>query len=181
MISVSAVQTDAPTRMLTPLQARVYECLQILHIPFTRVDTDVAISMDDCVAINERLGVDMVKTLFLCNRQKTRFYLCILPGSKAFRASDFSRALDVPRVSFAPSDLLESMLGTKIGAATVFGALQDVTGSVRIIFDQEVASAAWYGCSDGTTTSYLKLRTDDVLHRILPYADHSCTYVDLRA
>ena len=43
-----------------------------------RVDTDEAITMQDCAEIEKALNVEIVKTLFLCNRQKTKFYLFIL-------------------------------------------------------------------------------------------------------
>lgn len=73
-----------------------------LQIPFQRVDTDEAITMEDCVTIDEKLDMNIVKTLFLCNRQQTEFYLFITVGKKSFRSKDFSNALGVARVSFAP-------------------------------------------------------------------------------
>ncbi len=32
-----------------------------------------------------------------------------------------------------------------------------------------VTSEKWYRCSDGTTTGYMKIKTEDLLHRVLPY------------
>ena len=117
--------------------------------------------MEDCVQINAKLDMKMVKTLFLCNRQQTAFYLFITNGNKPFRAKDFSAALDIARVSFAPAELMEQKLGTKIGAATVFSALLDTENAVQIVFDRDVLSEEWYGCSDGTTIGYMKIRTED--------------------
>ena len=118
------------------------------------------LSMEDCIAINEKLDMEMVKTLFLCNRQQTVFYLFITTGSKTFRSRDFSSALGVSRVSFAPAKLMETMLGTKIGAATVFSAILDKQNAVQIVLDKDVADYEWYGCSDGLTTSYMKIKTE---------------------
>ncbi len=78
MFYVSEIQTEAPCRFQTQLQEKVYEALERLQIPFQRVDTDEAITMEDCVAIDEKLDMNMVKTLFLCNRQQTDF-TCLLP------------------------------------------------------------------------------------------------------
>lgn len=128
--------------------------------------------MEDCAQVNERLQMKMVKTLFLCNRQKTSFYLFITCGDKPFRAKDFSHALGISRVSFAPRELMEELLQTKVGAATVFSALVDSAQRVRIVFDRDVLDEEYYGCSDGTTTSYLKLPTDQVLHTLLPATGH---------
>ena len=65
------------------------------------------------------------------------------------------------------------MLGTKVGAATVFGALSDTDGRVKIVIDKEVLQNETYGCSDGTTTCYMKLATDDIVKKILPYSKHT--------
>ncbi len=172
MFYISEIENAAPATFRTELQKSVYETFEKLNIPFERVDTDEAITMDDCVAINEKLDMKMVKTLFLCNRQQTDFYLFITRGDKPFRSKDFSHALDIARVSFAPVELLHDMMGTDIGAATVLSTLIDKTNLVKVIFDSEVVREEWYGCSDGTTTGYLKIRTTDIIHRFLDYTNH---------
>lgn len=172
MITVSEIQNEAPMQFKTELQEKVYQTLAQLQIPYERVDTDEVITMEDCIAVNERLDMKMVKTLFLCNRQQTEFYLFITCGDKPFRSKDFSNALGVSRVSFAPAELMETMLGTKIGAATVFSSLLDTEGKVQIIFDKEVLSEEYYGCSDGTTTGYMKIRTEDISSKFLMFTKH---------
>lgn len=168
MFYVSEIQTQAPSIFHTPLQQRVYDALARLGIPFQRVDTDEAVTMDDCVAIDAKLDMKMVKTLFLCNRQQTEFYLFVTSGDKPFHSKDFSHALNVARVSFAPAELMLSMLGTKIGAATVFSCLLESAGRVHFVIDADVLKEEWYGCSDGTTTGYMKLKTADVAKKLLP-------------
>lgn len=177
MLSVSDIYTTAPSEFKTELQEKTYYALDALHIPFERVDTDEAISMDDCIQIDKKLNMKMVKTLFLCNRQQTAFYLFITVGCKPFRSKDFSNALEVARVSFAPTDLMEKMLGTKIGAATVFSAMLDTDCSVQIVFDKDVIKEKWYGCSDGTTTGYIKVETEHIIHRFLPFTKHIPTII----
>lgn len=179
MFYVSEIMTEAPVHFQTELQKLVYETLKKLQIPFARVDTDEAVTMEDCTAINEKLNMNMVKTLFLCNRQRTQYYLFITAGKKPFCSRAFSSALGVSRVSFAHAEDLETMLGTKIGAATVFGILLDPENHVQTVFDKEVLSEEWYGCSDGTTTSYLKIRTDDIAQRFLPYAKHTAAVIEV--
>jgi len=170
---VSEIFTSAPETFSTPLQRRTYRALEKLSIPFERVETDEAITMEDCVLINQKLNMKMVKTLFLCNKQQTNFYLFVTTGDKRFNSADFCAALDIPRVSFAPAKLMEEILGAKIGAATVFSALLDADNEVHIIIDKDVAQEEWYGCSDGTTTGYMKIATNDVLKKLLPYANHA--------
>ena len=63
MFYVSQIQTTAPRQFQTPLQETVYRGLEALQIPFERVDTDEAVTMQDCAAIEKALCVKMVKTL----------------------------------------------------------------------------------------------------------------------
>ena len=179
MFYVSNPMREPPRTFRNPLQEKVYAALTALQIDYQRVDTDEAITMEDCVRIDEVLSMQMVKTLFLCNRQQTAFYLFITCGDKPFRSKDFSTALGISRVSFAPSERMEELLGTKIGAATVFSALLDTAQDVQIVFDHDVAAGEWYGCSDGTTIGYMKLKTEDVLHKLLPYTKHDYTVITL--
>ncbi len=177
MFYVSEPYRTALQQFRSPLQEKTYAALDDLQLPFERVDTDEAITMDDCIQINEKLNMKMVKTLFLCNRQQTMFYLFITAGDKPFRSKDFSTALGVSRVSFAPSEWMEKMLGTKIGAATVYSALLETARNVQIVFDHDVLSDEWYGCSDGTTTGYMKIKTEDIIRKFLPYAGHTYTAI----
>lgn len=179
MSFVSEVVAEAPANFKSPLQEMVCESLARLQIPFQRVATDEAISMEDCIQINRKLNMNMVKTLFLCNRQQTEFYLFVTTGDKPFKSKDFSRALGIPRVSFAPAERMESMLGVKIGAATIFGVLLDKDHLVRVVLDRDVLLEEWYGCSDGTTAGYMKIRTEQIVNNFLPYTRHIPAVIEI--
>lgn len=167
MLYVSDIQSTAPSKCKTSLQDLVYNTLAELQIPFERVDTEEVITMEDCAAVNDKLNMKMVKTLFLCDRKQREFYLFVTTGDKPFSAKAFRRALGVSRLSFAPAERMEQMLGTKIGAATVFSVLLDTAKDVEFVFDKEVLSEQWYGCSDGTATGYIKLETARILEDVL--------------
>ena len=84
------------------------------------------------------------------------------------------------KLFFAPAELMEEMLGNKIGAATVFGTLLDLDRDVQVIIDKEVANEDYYGCSDGTTTCYLKLRTADIIDKFLPFSKHKPVIIEIQ-
>ncbi len=177
MVFVSDIMNQAPGSCRSPLQKMIYESLTKLQIPFERVDTDETISMEDCIQVNQKLVMKMVKTLFLCNRQKTAFYLFVTIADKPFNSKNFSNELGIPRVSFAPTELMENILGAKRGAATVFGVLMDKENLVQVVFDKDVLLEEWYGCSDGTTTGYLKVKTKQIINDFLTYANHVPTVI----
>ncbi|MBE6720443.1 MAG: prolyl-tRNA synthetase associated domain-containing protein [Ruminococcaceae bacterium] len=176
---VSEIIKTPPSEYKSELHKSVYDTLEKLEINFERVDTDEAITMEDCVDIGKKLGCDVVKTLFLCNRQKTSFYLFITPGGKPFVTKNFGKALGVSRVSFAPSEILLDKMGTKVGATTIFSALLSSANDVRFVFDKEVMDYDEYGCTDSTTTGYMKVKTSDIFNKLLPYANHKAEIIEV--
>ncbi|WP_299833879.1 YbaK/EbsC family protein [uncultured Metabacillus sp.] len=171
----------APDSYKSPLQEMVYESLTKLQISFKRVNTDEAISMEDCIEINQKLDMKMVKTLFLCNSKKTELYLFITTADRPFKSKDFRNALDISRVSFAPAEMMEQILRVKKGAATVFGVLMDKENFVQVVFDEDVLLEEWYGCSDGTTTGYIKVKTKEIINNFLTYTKHIPKVIEINS
>jgi Ala-tRNA(Pro) deacylase len=178
MFKVSQIYTEAPSKTATELQRMVYEKLKELNIPYERTDTDVAVTMEDCLAIDQKMKMKMVKTLFLCNEEQTDFYLFITAGDKRFASKPFAHQLSGVRVSFAPVSLFEKMLGAEVGAATVFSVLLDTHQQIRVVFDKSVMEQEYYGCSDGTTTCFMKIRTSDIVNKFLPSTHHEVTVIE---
>lgn len=179
MINISEITHTAPKSFKSELQEKIYSVLDELLIKFERVDTDEVITMEDCEEINRKLDMKMVKTLFLCNRQQTKFYLFVTKGDKPFSSKNFSGTLGIARVSFAPPAAMEKMLGTKVGAATVLSGIYDKNNEVSIVFDKEVLSEKYYGCSDGVNTGYLKIITEDVVNKFLPHIKHEPIIIEV--
>lgn len=155
---------EAPS---TPLQKLVYETFQRLQIAFTRVDTDPGITMEDCANISRRLNVDIVKTVFLCNRQQTTFYLYVMPAGKPFVTRDFCAALGIPRVSFASPEKLLELTGVEPGATTILSAVLPSASEIHLVMDRTVAEAPDFACTDGTPTCFVRLCTRTLLEKYL--------------
>lgn len=179
MIKVSEVYKTPPAETKTDLQRQVYETLEKLDIAYERVDNDPAVTMADCVEINKKLKCTVVKTLFMCNRQKTSFYLFVMPDGKPFVTKNFGAALGVSRVSFAPPELLLEKVGVEVGATTVFGLLLDKENEIRTVFDSEVLTDDKFGCTDGTTTGYMCVKLEDVLNKFLPFVNHKFEIIEV--
>jgi len=167
MFKVSDIITTAPVEYATELQRKVYETFAQLGIPFGRVDTDPGLTMEDCQHIDAKIGVHIVKTLFLCNRQQTSFYLYVTTDDKPFITREFCGALNIPRVSFAPADKLWELTGVEVGATTVLSAILPQAACVHLVMDRGVAASDWFACTDGTATCFVKIRTKDLLEKYL--------------
>ena len=148
MIKVSEVKKTEPKIYENKIQELAYKVLKELNIEFERVDNSCAITMEDCIEIDKKLNMKTVKTLFLNNRQETMFYMFITPGDKKFECKNFGKALNISRVSFAKEETVFDMLGTKIGATTIFSILNDKDLKVNLVIDSDVLKEEYYGCSD---------------------------------
>ena len=177
MIHTSEIKTEAPAVFVNETQRLVYAALERLAIPFGRIDNDPAVTMEDCIAIDQALGVPTVKTLLLCNRQQTMFYLYVMPGDKPFSTKDFGAALQISRVSFAPAAMLQEFLGTEVGATTPLSLVADTENRVRLIIDKAAVAPESVGCPDGTTTCYMRIRTADLLVKFIPATNHTPTFI----
>ena len=168
MFYVSEPIATAPERYLSALQETVYETFAAKGIPFTRVDTDPGITMEDCQHIDAKIGVHIVKTIFLCNRQQTEFYLYVTLDCKPFVTRDFCAAMGgIPRVSFAGADKLWELTGVEVGATTILSAVLPQAAGVHLVMDGDIAESEWFACTDGTPTCFVKIRTRDLLDKYL--------------
>lgn len=168
MFCTSEIFTVPPSGFKTPLQEKIYETFSRLDIHFQRVDTDPGITMEDCLNIDKALDAKTVKTIFLCNRQQTVFYIYVTRADKPFVTKDFGRALDIPRVSFAPAEKLMEIAGTEHGATTALCACLDSARDVTFVLDNDVLANEYYCCTDGTATCFVKFRTADLLEKFFP-------------
>lgn len=160
-------------------EIRVYNFLDKLAVPYERVDHDPAMTMEACVEIDKAMGTAMCKNLLLCNRQKTDFYLLLMPGEKVFQTKELSAQLGVSRLSFAPAEPMENFLDITPGSLSVLGLMNDKNTCVRLIIDRQVLDAEYIGVHPCINTSSLKIKTDDLLNKIIPAMGHEPTIVDL--
>ena len=172
MFYVSEIKRTAPETFSTPLQKKVYEMFSELGIPFERVDTDPGITMEDCQNINAGIGGRIVKSIFLCNRQQTKFYLYVTRDDKPFVTKDFGQALGIPRVSFASAEKLLEIAGTEHGATTVLSACLESAKEVTFVLDKEALEGESYCCTDGTAGCFVKIKVRDLLDKYLPACGH---------
>ena len=162
-----------------PREIRTYDYLDRLGIPYQRTDHGRADNMEACNAIDAVLGVIICKNLFLCNRQKTVFYLLMMPGDKKFKTKELSAQINSARLSFAdPEDMLK-YLDIEPGAVSIMGLMNDKDHRVRLLIDEDVLKDEYLGCHPGVCTSSLKMKTSDVVEKFLPATGHSYQTVHL--
>ena len=157
----------------------VYDLLEELNIPYERVDHEKAASIEDCHNVDKLLGIQICKNLFLCNSQKTAFYLLLMPGEKKFLTKDLSKQIGSARLSFAGAEYMEKFLNITPGSVSIMGLMNDSEHQVKLLIDRDVLKDEYLGCHPCINTSSLKLKVADVLEKFLPYTGHDYTVVEL--
>ena len=160
-------------------EIRTYDFLDGLGIRYQRTDHERADNMEACNVIDAVLGVIICKNLFLCNRQKTAFYLLMMPGDKKFKTKELSRQINSARLSFAePADMLK-YLDIEPGAVSIMGLMNDHDHAVKLLIDEDVLRDEYIGCHPCVCTSSLKIRTKDIIEKFLPATGHAYETVHL--
>lgn len=161
-------------------ELRVYDLLDSLHISYQRVDHDALPTIEACRQIDALLETSMCKNLFLRNTQKTAFYLLLLPGDKKFKTAALSKQIGSARLSFGEPEFMEQLMDLTPGSVTVLGLMNDTENKVRLLIDRDVIeNHDFIGCHPCINTSSLKLKTQDLITKILPAIHHDYTLVDL--
>ncbi len=158
---------------------RTYDILENLGIPYLRLDHGEAKTIEDCQEVDQLLQITICKNLFLCNTQKTKFYLLMMPGNKKFNTKDLSGQINSARLSFAPAEYMEKLLDITPGSVSVLGLMNDKENQVQLLIDSDIIKEEYFGCHPCINTTSLRIKTVDLLEKFLPFVKHEPIFVDL--
>lgn len=170
-----------PTNCQERLEKEVacYDLLDELEVEYLRIDHPAAMTMDDCVESDKLLGIDTCKNLFLCNRQKTQFYLLAIRGDLTLKTKDLAKQLGTARLSFANYEFMEEFLHITPGSVSVLGLMNDHENRVQLVMDKSATEQDAFACHPCINTSSLKFSMSDLMEKILPKIHHQPIFVDL--
>ena len=160
-------------------EVRCYDLLDSLGVSYQRIDHEAAMTMEACAAIDEALDATICKNLMLCNRQCTAFYLLLIPGDKPFKTSQLSKQIGSSRLSFAAPEYMEKFLDITPGSLSILGLMNDSEKQVRLLIDEDVLKGEYIGCHPCINTSSLRLKTKDLVEKIIPAMGHEPSLVAL--
>ncbi|MBR4972209.1 MAG: prolyl-tRNA synthetase associated domain-containing protein [Oscillospiraceae bacterium] len=160
-------------------EIRCYDLLDSLGIQYQRIDHDAANTMEVCRQIDVVLEATICKNLLLCNRQCTSFYLLMIPGDKVFKTKDLSAQIGSSRLSFAGAEYMEQFLDITPGSVSVLGLMNDKENRVQLLMDEDVLKGEYIGMHPCINTSSLRLKTADLMEKVLPAMGHDVKVVTL--
>lgn len=161
-------------------EIRTYDLLDSLGIEYERVDHEAAETMEACAAIDDILKPAVIcKNLFLCNSQKTKFYLLAMAGNKKFRTKEISHQINSSRLSFAPQEFMDKYLDITPGSVSVLGLMNDTENDVTLIVDGDILKEKFFACHPCINTSSLRMKTEDVFGTFMKAIHHDYIVVTL--
>jgi len=166
---------------LLPREVRTYDFLDGLGIEYERVDHHdaPAMTMEACEEIDKTMGVVMCKNLFLCNQQKTMFYLLLMPADKPFKTKEITKQIGSARLSFAGPEFMLKYLDIEPGAVSLMGLINDTENGVRLLVDEDLMKEEYLGCHPCVNTASIKIKTSDAFGKYLDAVHHDKTLVHL--
>ena len=170
MVLVEGRPADCTGRL--EKEVRVYDLLDSLGVTYQRIDHEAAMTMEACAEIDRVLDATICKNLLLCNRQCTSFYLLMLPGEKSFKTSVFSKTIGTSRLSFADPSYMEEFLDITPGSVSVMGLMNDKDHHVELIMDEDILKGEYIGFHPCINTSSLRLKTADLMEKVIPAMGH---------
>ena len=177
MVLVEGRPADCTGRL--EKEVRSYDLLDSLGVHYQRIDHEAAMTMEACAEIDRVLDATICKNLLLCNRQCTSFYLLMIPGDKVFKTSELSKQIGSSRLSFAKPEHMEQFLDITPGSVSVLGLMNDHDNHVQLLIDEDVLKGEYFGCHPCINTSSLRLRTQDLMEKIIPAMGHEPRLVTL--
>ena len=179
MSNISQLYTGRPEDKRIEKEERCYDFLEGLHTEYFRVDHDHADTIEECEEIEKTLGCKICKNLLLTNRQQTAVYLLAMPGQKPFKTKILSKQIGTARLSFATEEQMLRCLDITPGSVSVLGLMNDKNKEVQLLIDKDLISEEYFGCHPCINTSTLKIKTVDVINKVIPQTGHSIEYVEL--
>ena len=100
-------------------------------------------------------------------------------GDKKFKTKDISHQINSSRLSFAPEEYMEKYLGITPGSVSVMGLMNDQDNQVSLLIDEDVIREEYVGCHPCINTSSIRVKTGELLEKILPAVHHEYRVVKL--
>ena len=160
-------------------EQKVYEMLDNLGIEYDYVDHDEAMTIEACKDIEKVLGVGICKNLFLCNRQKTDFYLLLIDGNYRFKTSVVSKIIGTSRLSFGDANNMLELFDITPGSLSVFGLMNDTQNRVKLLIDKSVLDSDYFFSHPCINTSTLNIKTADIIEKCIPFMAHEPMIIEI--
>ncbi|MFZ2053685.1 MAG: prolyl-tRNA synthetase associated domain-containing protein [Candidatus Aminicenantales bacterium] len=161
-----------------PSEAKVYEVLDSLGIPYTRHKHPPVFTVEQAERHWTNITGAHCKNLFLRNKKGNRHYLVILPIIKQADLRELNARLNEDRLSFGSPGRLRKYLGLEPGSVSPFGLIHDSRKEVIVIIDQDLKRAERVNFHPNINTVTVGIDTTD-FERFLGWTGNEVRFFEL--
>ena len=135
----------------------IYHILEEKGITFEKLEHQAVYTMEDMDKAGITARGTVCKNLFLRDAKGRNHFLVTVPEEKRVDLKILAERIGSTKLSFASADRLAKYLGVEQGCVSPFGVLNDESGSVTVVFDQDLLFKGAVGVhpNDNTATVWL--------------------------
>ena len=161
------------------IKEETYQFLSDLGIQYEQAEHASIPTMEALDEVSTILGCPIAKNLLLTNRQKTKFYLLLMPGDKKFKTKELSKQINSARLSFADDETMFDLLHIHSGSLSPLGLMQDSQNKIQLLIDEDIMDWEYIGMHPCDNTATLKIAKNDFIVTILKAIHHDYQVVHL--
>lgn len=156
----------------------VYEALGKMGITYDLVEHLPALTTEEADSyIVGKEGV-RTKTLFLCNRKKSAYYLIIMDDTKRLDMKRLGEIINEKGMSFGSPEKLMEKMSLSPGVVSLFGLLNNTEHDIKVCLDKEMLSEKYMSFHANDNTKTIFISTDD-MYKFITTLGYEYSIIDL--
>lgn len=157
---------------------QVYECLEGLGIGFETYRHNPSPTAAHVTELDQQIRGRHCKNLFLKNSLGDQLFLLIVPYDSTVNLRQVARLLGSTRLSFAPAERMEELLGLTPGSVSPFGLINDRENVIRVLLDRALTDYPYINFHPNVGNATVSLRFED-FKRFLDWTGNSWGMISL--
>ena len=141
---------------------KVKEYLNSMGIQFKIVEHEPAYTTEEADKYIEGHDGVRTKTMFICNKKKTNYYMIIMDDTKRLDMNKFKEIVSEKQMKMTSEESLKEKLGIKTGMVSPFGLLNNDEKDVKIYMDKEIITEEIMTFHPNDNTKTLFITTKDL-------------------
>lgn len=145
------------------MKEKVLNKLNELNISYKEIKHTPVYTIEEMDALGNIFeNAKICKNLFVRDQKGKRHFLVVLPEEKRAPLADIATKIESTKLSFASPERLMKYLKLEPGAVTPLSVINDETGEVEVIFDEDLKKEDLLGVHPCVNTATILLTPADL-------------------
>lgn len=160
------------------MEEKVYDVLNKLNIDFEKVEHPPLFTSEDGLKCSIEFDGVACKNLFIRNKDKSNYYLVIIPSYKKANLKDVQEKLHETRFSFGSEDVLFEKLRIKSGSVSLLNIIEVEHTDVKFIVDSSLLDIKKIGFHPNKNTITVLFEPQNIA-KILDYYHADYEFIEI--